>query len=128
MARPRLSSSVHVMQERLPGSGRMANGPAGRKCCTARERCGFSWATTVTMPICGYCHPTTPMPAASRSRDPRPSAATTSGARSVRPSERETMPSSAGCQAATVPRTRAIPGRRASASRTAARSRSFSTM
>ena len=30
------ASSVQVMQERLPVSGRMANGPAGRKCWTAR--------------------------------------------------------------------------------------------
>ena len=50
---PALASSVQVMHERLPVSGRMANGPAGRKCCTARPRCGFSWRTVVTMPTWG---------------------------------------------------------------------------
>ncbi len=35
IALPRSLSSVHTMEERLPVRGRMANGPAGRKCCTA---------------------------------------------------------------------------------------------
>ena len=32
--------------------GRIANGPAGRKCSTAMPACGRSCATVVTMPIC----------------------------------------------------------------------------
>ena len=31
----RSRSSVHTIEDRLPVSGRMANGPEGRKCCTA---------------------------------------------------------------------------------------------
>ena len=67
-------------------SGRMANGPAGRKCCTARERCGFSWRTVVTMPTCAIaasrprrCRP--PRAGASRARPPPPAAAARSGGR-----------------------------------------------
>ena len=33
-----------------PSSGRMANGPAGRKCSSARPSCGRSCATVQTMP------------------------------------------------------------------------------
>ena len=50
IARPCASSSVHVTQERLPFNGRIAKGPDGRKCYIAREQCGFSWLTVVTMP------------------------------------------------------------------------------
>ena len=42
--------SVHTIEERLPLSGRIANGPAGRKCSSARPSWSRSCATVVTMP------------------------------------------------------------------------------
>ena len=45
--------SVQTSDERLPLSGRMANGPPGRKCSTATPSCGRSWPTVATIAVCG---------------------------------------------------------------------------
>ena len=42
--------SVHTSDERLPVSGRLAKGPAGRKCSNAMPSCGISCAMVVTTP------------------------------------------------------------------------------
>ena len=64
----------------------MANGPAGRKCCTARPRCGFSWLTVVTMPTCAILPAARrrcrrPRAGASRGRPRQPAAARAAGGR-----------------------------------------------
>ena len=49
--------SVQTSDERLSvSSGRMAKGPAGRKCSSARPLCGRSCATVQTMPDWPYSH------------------------------------------------------------------------
>src|SRR3546814_18724992 len=48
--------SVQTSEERLPVSGRIANGPEGRKCSCAPPSCGRSWDTVVTMPDWMYSH------------------------------------------------------------------------
>ena len=78
----RAASSDHVTHARpppgkagaVPGKGRIANGPAGRKCCVARPPCGSSCATVVMMPVCSCRQPTVLMPASRGSpiRDRRP--------------------------------------------------------
>ena len=45
--------SVQTIDERSPGcSGRMANGPAGRKCSWAMKPCGRWWRTVQTIAVC----------------------------------------------------------------------------
>ena len=47
------SRSVHTIDERFPVIGRIANGPAGRKCSTAMPACGRWCRTVVTIAVCG---------------------------------------------------------------------------
>ena len=80
--------SVQTMAETLgapPSSasglahiGSCANGPDGRKCSSAVLWCGRSWLIAQTMPVWSYGSWVTGMPAARRSGELRPSAATTS--------------------------------------------------
>ena len=44
--------SFQTMLEKRPRIGRMANGPPGRKCCSARPSWSRSWAIVATMPVC----------------------------------------------------------------------------
>ena len=64
----------------VPLPARLANGPAGKKCSSARPLCGRSCATVVTIADCPYDQPCVAMPACSRTRDFAPSAATSSAA------------------------------------------------
>ena len=78
--------SFQTMLEKRPRIGRMANGPPGRKCCSARPSWSRSWAIVATMPVCPVSQPTVGTSASARSRERAPSAATTSRALSRRPS------------------------------------------
>ena len=82
------AASVQTIDERCPVasrlSGRIANGPAGRKCSSARPLWSRSWRTVVTMLDWPYSQPWVAMPARSRIDECAPSAATSRRALSVR--------------------------------------------